>query len=61
MNKTIPIISVFLFWVLYYLGTTYEGIGEIIAIVLTLIIVLFLAYTIKGWLKRKASNTNINK
>ena len=58
MNKIIPIVFVVLFWGLYYIGITYQGTGELIAIIVTLIVLLYLLYNIKGWLKKKVYNIN---
>ena len=59
MNKIIPIVFVLVFWGLYYIGITYQGTGEVIAIVVTLIVLLYLLFSIKGWLKKKVNNINI--
>jgi hypothetical protein len=52
MNKSLPIIFVILFWGLFYIGLTYDGTGEIIAIVITLLVVVYLLFSFKGWLKK---------
>jgi hypothetical protein len=59
MNKIIPIVFVLVFWGLYYIGITYQGTGEAIAIIVTLIVLLYLLFSIKGWLKKKVNNINI--
>ena len=55
MNKSLPIIFVILFWGLFYIGLTYDGTGEIIAIVITLLVVLF---SLKGWIKKEVNRIN---
>ena len=56
MNKILPIISVILFWVLYHIGRTYEGLGNTIAIVVTLLLLLYVLYCTKKWLKKRINS-----
>jgi Na+-driven multidrug efflux pump len=58
MNKILPIIMVVLFWGLYYLGITHEGLGNTIAIVITLLLLLYVLYCTKNWLKKRINNIN---
>lgn len=58
MNKILPIIMVFLFWGLYYLGITREGRGYTIAIVVTLLAFLYVLFCTKKWLKNRINNNN---
>jgi hypothetical protein len=58
MNKSLPIIFVILFWGLFYIGLTYDGTGEIIAIVITLLVVVYLLFSLKGWIKTEVNRIN---
>jgi len=52
MNKTLPIIMVILFWGLYHLGITHEGLGNTIVIVVILLAFLYVLFCTKNWLKK---------
>jgi len=58
MRIIIPIVFALVFWGLYYIGITYPGTGEVIAIFVTLIALLYLLLNIKGWLKKVVNNIN---
>jgi hypothetical protein len=52
MNKTLPIIMVILFWGLYHLGITHEGLGNTIVTVVILLAFLYVLFCTKNWLKK---------
>ena len=55
MNKILPFLFVFAFWGLFYIGNTYPGTGETIAIIGLLLLVLFYvkAYLLNTIIKNK--------
>ena len=50
MNKILPFLFVFAFWGLFYIGNTYPGIGETIAILATTGLLLLVLFYVKAYL-----------
>lgn len=53
MNKVLPFVLAIAFWGLFYIGDTYPGTGETIAIVLAIAFILLILYNIKIYLLNK--------
>lgn len=56
MNKYIPIILVVTFWTLFYIGNKYPGTGELIACCSVILLVLYILYGLKSYLKKSVMN-----
>ena len=55
MNKILPFIFVVTFWGLFYLGNNHPQLGETIAFVAIVSILLFLMYRLKTYLLKKTN------
>lgn len=50
MNKIIPFLFVVAFWGLFYIGNTYPGTGETIAVIAVICFFLLILYHIRAYL-----------
>ena len=50
MNKILPFLFVFAFWGLFYIGNTYPGTGETIAIIAIVDLLLLVLFYVKAYL-----------
>ena len=50
MNKILPFLFVFVFWGLLYIGNTYPGTGETIAIIAIIGLLLLVLFYVKAYL-----------
>ena len=50
MNKNIPFLFVFAFWGLFYIGNTYPGTGETIAIMAIVYLLLLVLLYVKTYI-----------
>ncbi len=50
MNKILPFLFVFAFWGLFYIGNTYPGTGETIAIIAIVGLLLLVLFYVKAYL-----------
>ncbi len=50
MNKVLPFVLVIAFWGLFYIGDTFPGTGETIAIVVVVAFILLILYNVKIYL-----------
>jgi hypothetical protein len=50
MNKVLPFVLAIAFWGLFYIGNTYPGAGETIAIVAVIAFIMLILYNIKIYL-----------
>lgn len=52
MNKYLPIIMVVAFWALFYVGNTYPGTGDVIAIVSVILFVVVILFGVKTYIMK---------
>lgn len=56
MNKVIPFVLIVGFWVMYYVGITYPGTGEVMAVVAVICFLSYLLSCLKSYLKKRIMN-----
>lgn len=56
MNKYMPILMVVAFWTLFYVGNKYPGTGDVIAICSVILLILYILFGLKSYIKKSVMN-----